>query len=81
MCKSKIVETQKAYGCSAWKDGCTFATWKTFAGKAISPKVAKVLLAKGSAPRMKGFKSKAGKSFEAALKLEDGKVSLDFQNG
>lgn len=81
VCKSKIVETQKAYGCSAWKDGCTFAIWKTIAGKAISPKVAKTLLAKGSVPRMKGFKSKAGKPFEAALKLEDGKVSLDFQNG
>lgn len=81
LCNSNVVESQKAYGCSGWRDGCTFTIWKTIAGKAISAKVAKALLTKGAAPKMKGFKSKAGKAFEAALKLEGGKVTFDFGNG
>ena len=37
-------------------------------------------LRKGRSPLLKGFKSKAGKPFDARLKLEDGAVRFDFES-
>jgi DNA topoisomerase-3 len=82
-CGSPVLETKKAYGCSAWKEkGCKFAIWKTVAGKRISEPQAKELLSKGETKQLKGFKSRAGKPFEAALKFDgEYKVKLDFGDG
>ncbi|MGI8648929.1 MAG: DNA topoisomerase III [Rubrobacter sp.] len=79
-CGSPVFETKKAFGCSAWKEkGCKFAIWKTTAGKRISEPQARQLLAKGRTSELKGFKSKAGRQFSAALVLdEEKKVRLDF---
>jgi DNA topoisomerase III len=77
-CENDVVEGKKAYGCSAWKVGCKFVIWKTIAGKRISASMAKSLLSKGRTSTLKGFKSKAGKPFQAALMLTDGEVKLDF---
>jgi len=52
--------------------------WKTIAGKKIGVRTAKTLLTKGQTSRLKSFKSKAGKFFDARLKLVDGKVQFDF---
>jgi DNA topoisomerase-3 len=79
LCNSDVVDRPKSYGCSGWAAGCQFAIWKTIAGKKITEKMAKALLGKGKSPRIKGFKSKAGKAFEAQLKLEGGQVVFDFQ--
>jgi DNA topoisomerase-3 len=75
-----VVETKKSYGCSAWKDkGCKFAIWKTIAGKRISEAQAKQLLKDGRTAQLKGFKSKAGKPFSAALALDsEHRVRLEF---
>ena len=81
-CGAPVIETKKAYGCSAWKQtGCDFAIWKQVSGKRLSEGQAKQLLAKGRTGPLKGFKSKTGKPYAAALKL-DGvhKVRLDFEN-
>jgi len=82
-CGAPVVETKKAFGCSAWKgSGCDFAVWKTVAGKRVSEAQAKQLLTKGRTGKLKGFKSKAGKPFEAALVLDEArKVRLEFENG
>jgi DNA topoisomerase III len=81
-CGSPVVETKKAYGCSAWKKtGCDFAIWKQISGKRLSEGQAKQLLARGRTGQMKGFKSKAGKPYAAALKLDgEHKVRLEFDN-
>ena len=81
-CGASVVETKKAYGCSAWKKtGCDFAIWKQVSGKRLSAGQAKQLLAKRRTGQMKGFKSKAGKPYAAALKLDgEHKVRLDFEN-
>jgi len=42
--------------------------------------LAKALLTKGETRQLKGFKSKAGKAFEARLRLVDGEVKLDFSS-
>lgn len=78
-CGAPVRETKKAYGCSAWKGGCDFVIWKTVAGKRVSEAQAKQLLSRGETAKLKGFKSRAGKPFAAALALdEDKKVKLDF---
>jgi DNA topoisomerase III len=78
-CGSPVVETKKSYGCSAWKSGCKFAIWKTVSGKRVSEAQAKQLLTKGRTGQLKGFKSKAGKLYAAALVLDkEHKVRLEF---
>ncbi|HZC83802.1 MAG TPA: DNA topoisomerase, partial [Rubrobacter sp.] len=81
-CGAPVVETKKAYSCSAWKQtGCDFAIWKQVSGKRLSEGQAKQLLAKGRTGQMKGFKSRAGKPYAAALKLDgEHKVRLEFDN-
>jgi DNA topoisomerase-3 len=80
LCAAEVREQPKSYSCSGWKQGCKFVIWKKIAGKRISGPMAKTLLAKGQTKQLKGFKSKAGKPFEARLKLVDGKVQLDFSS-
>jgi DNA topoisomerase-3 len=79
-CGSPVMETKKSYGCSAWKSGCKFAIWKTVSGKRISGAQAKQLLTKGRTGQLKGFKSKAGKPYSAALVLdEEHTARLEFR--
>ena len=79
-CGSPVVESKKAYGCSAWKAGCKFAIWKTVSGKRVSVAQARQLLEKGRTGQMKGFKSKAGRPYSAALVLDaEHKVKLEFE--
>ena len=79
-CGSPVVETKKAYSCAAWKtSGCDFAIWKQVSGKRLSESQARQLLTKRRTGQLKGFKSKAGKSYAAALQLDgDHKLRLDF---
>jgi DNA topoisomerase-3 len=81
-CGAPVVESKKAFGCSAWKQtGCDFAIWKQVSGKRLSEGQAKQLLTRGRTGQIKGFKSKAGKPYAAALKLDsEHKVRLDFDS-
>ena len=80
LCGLDVVETPKAYGCSGYKEkGCTFKILKNIAGKDISGKTAETLLATKKSKKLKGFKSKVGKNFEASLYIDDqGNVKLQF---
>ncbi len=80
LCAAEVREQPRSYSCSRWKQGCKVVIWKTIAGKRISGRTVKTLLAKGQTRQLKGFKSKAGKPFEARLKLVDGEVQLDFSS-
>jgi DNA topoisomerase-3 len=80
LCGSDVVEQEKSFGCSGWRQGCRFAIWKTVAGKAIGARTAQSLLRQGRTPLLRGFKSKAGNRFEARLKLDGGEVRFDFDN-
>jgi DNA topoisomerase-3 len=81
LCGKDVIEGKKGYGCAGWKEGCKFIIWKEIAGKKITVSQARELLQKGKTGVIKGFKSKAGKSFDAALILgEDGKVEFEFEN-
>ncbi|MCF3651603.1 type IA DNA topoisomerase [Synoicihabitans lomoniglobus] len=77
-CAGDIVEGKKAYGCSNWKNGCGFVVWKTIAQKEITPDIVKALLANRETELLSGFTSKAGKPFDAKLKIIAGEVKFDF---
>lgn len=78
ICGAPVIESKKAYSCSAWKEGCKFAIWKSIASKNISESAARKILDKGQSDLIKGFKSKKGTSFDAYLVLKDGTVSFRF---
>ncbi|MGB4776480.1 MAG: DNA topoisomerase [Daejeonella sp.] len=70
--KGYIFQQPKFAGCTEFKDSkCDFKIWKTIAGKAISESQVNNLIEKGKTATIKGFMSKAGKTFDAALKLTD----------
>lgn len=79
VCGRPVLEGQRGYGCSGWRDGCQFVIWKRIAGMKISENQAKKLLREGKTAVLKGFKSKAGKVFDTALKIEKGQVVFDFR--
>ncbi|MGG1575278.1 DNA topoisomerase 3 [Fictibacillus sp. NRS-1165] len=66
------------YGCSGYKDGCKFSISGKIARKKLSAAQVKRLLEKGETAKLKGFKSKQGKPFAAALTLnrETGKIEF-----
>ena len=78
-----MVTTPFGYGCSNYKNdksGCNFNIGE-IAGVRLEEEQVKELLSKGHTPTIRGFKSKAGKRFDACLKLkkdETGKTSVDF---
>lgn len=80
-CKQgQIVEGKKAFGCTNYKNGCDFTIWKEVAHKNITAKQVADLINKGKTSLLKGFKSKAGKDFDAYLVLKNCKVDFEFKN-
>jgi DNA topoisomerase-3 len=79
LCQGKIVENTKAFGCANWREKqCTFTIWKSIAGKELDTAAVRALLETGKTEKITGFMSKAGKPFDAALVLKEGKVVFDF---
>lgn len=77
-CGGDVVVGKKAYGCSNWKAGCRFVVWKTMAQKEIAVDVVKQLLTAKETDVITGFMSKAGKPFDAKLKVVGGEVKFVF---
>ncbi|MCQ2140660.1 MAG: DNA topoisomerase 3 [Bacteroidales bacterium] len=58
---------------------CGHSIWRTVAGKELSEATMKKVITTGHTQVLKGFKSKAGKEFDAALMLDsEGKITFDF---
>jgi DNA topoisomerase-3 len=79
-CGRPIIEGQKGYGCSGWRDGCSVTVWKEIAGKKITKSMASKVLTKGRTQVLKGFVGKSGKAFDARLvwREAEGKVGFEF---
>ncbi|EEM07730.1 type IA DNA topoisomerase [Bacillus pseudomycoides] len=74
ICSNAIVEGQKGFGCSDWKNGCKFVIWKNDKFLATMKKkptktMVKKLLKDGEA-LVKGLTSKKGNKFDAILRYE-----------
>lgn len=69
-CSGHIIEGKKGYGCSRFKEGCTFVVWKEYAGKKITSTMLKSLVEKGST-QVLSFKRKDGSTVKARIILKD----------
>ena len=78
LCGKDLVNHSWGVGCSGYKDGCTFSISRTIRDKTLTDKQIAQLVKNGKTELIKGFVSKAGKNFDAYLKLEDGKISFEF---
>ncbi|MCX7884572.1 MAG: DNA topoisomerase 3 [Caloramator sp.] len=78
LCKGEVYKNKLGYGCSNYKNGCKFFIKGEIAGKKISEAQIKKLLVKGKTDLLKEFKSKNGRSFDAYLVLNEGKVEIEF---
>jgi DNA topoisomerase-3 len=80
-CGGDVIEGKKGYGCSNWKQGCSFVVWKTpICGKVLTSNQLRSLLKKGKTPLIKGFKSKNGQSFSAYLVWENAEMGNSNSN-
>lgn len=68
----------KAVSCNGYQHGCSFVIWRSMSGKQLTDSQIMELIEKGRTSVLKGFKSKAGNSFDASLLLADGKVHFVF---
>ncbi len=80
ICGEDIRRGKYSYGCSGYKQGCSFTIWTSICKRAISVSNARMLLESGRSSKIRGFISKKGSSFDAYLKLENGKCVFDFDN-
>jgi DNA topoisomerase-3 len=75
MCGQELATTWRLIACRA----CQFKLYPEISGKTLTFGQIEMLLTKGKTGVLKGFKSKAGKAFEAALKLNhEAKVEFVF---
>jgi DNA topoisomerase-3 len=80
MCGKVVKRGKYGYGCMGYKEGCTFRFSSFICGRSISISNAKLLLETKRTSKIRGFVSKQGKTFDAYLKLEDGKCVFDFND-
>ena len=79
LCGKDVKRNKFGYGCSGYKEGCTFRIGSYICGRVISMSNVRLLLSEGRSSKIKGFVSKKGTSFDAFLKIEaDGKCVFDF---
>ncbi|NLY79560.1 MAG: type IA DNA topoisomerase [Lysinibacillus sp.] len=74
LCGHHVIEGQKGFGCSNWKNGCKFVIWKNDKYlKALKKKPTKTMvknLLKNGKVLVKGLTSKKGSKFDAELTYE-----------
>ncbi|MBQ7780132.1 MAG: topoisomerase C-terminal repeat-containing protein [Clostridia bacterium] len=80
LCGGEVRRTNFGYGCGSYREnGCKFAVSMRICSRVIPLSAVKQLLTNGRTEKLSGFVSKkSGKSFEACLKLEDGRAVFDF---
>jgi DNA topoisomerase III len=72
----KLVTGRRGWGCSRWKEGCSFVVWFETAGKRLTIAAARELAAKGRTRLLSGFRDEAGHTVRGRLVLraEGGKL-------
>ena len=72
VCGNPVVENEKGFGCTNWKNGCNFTIWKNDKfiqsfGKKVTKEMVELLLKNGKVG-FRNLKSKKGTIFSAYLK-------------
>ena len=78
LCGKEVIRNKYGYGCTGYKDGCTFKINGTICKRIISKSNAQLLLKNGKTSKIIGFVSKNGKTFDAYLKLNNDKIEFEF---
>ena len=79
LCGGNVRKVRGFYGCTGYKDGCKFSVNTVICKRVISVSNVKLLLETGRTAVIRGFVSKNGKQFDAALTLDEGgKAVFDF---
>ena len=79
ICQRDMKRMRTFYGCTGYKEGCKFSVNLSICRRVISIPELRTLLENGKTDILDGFVSaRTGKSFSAALKLENGKAVFDF---
>lgn len=79
LCGRDMKRQRNFYGCSGYQDGCKFSVQISICSRVISITALKELTEHGRTPVISGFISpRTGKTFDAALKLENGRAVFDF---
>jgi DNA topoisomerase III len=74
-CGGEIRETYKKFQCG----GCDYSLWKIVAGRQFEPSEIDTLINEGTIGPLTGFRNKMGRTFSAAIKLNDNKEpEFDF---
>ena len=75
----QVYDTGVSYVCENVARGeCRFKVNKTILQREINPEQMRKMLAEGKSDVLKGFMSKKGRPFDAALKLQNGKIGWEF---
>jgi DNA topoisomerase-3 len=78
-CGGTIFMGRKGYGCSHYKEGCTFVIWKESFGKTLTDTMVKSLIEKGKTNKLK-LTDKNGEAKDARIVLVDKKTGgLELQ--
>jgi DNA topoisomerase-3 len=80
LCEKDVVRNRYGYGCSGYREGCKFFVGAYICSIAVSFENMKLLLERGETGVIKGFVSKAGKSFDARLRLDGAKCVFSFED-
>lgn len=80
-CGGNIFMGKKGYGCSHYKQGCSFVIWKNSFGKNLTDRTIKTLIEKGKTGLLK-FTEQDGHAYEARIVLENnetGQLKLELK--
>ncbi len=78
ICGENVLRNRYGYGCSGYRNGCTFRISLNICNRVISKQNAMLLLKSGKTSKIKGFTSKNNKQFDAYLVLKNGKIEFSF---
>ncbi len=79
LCGREMKRFRSFYGCTGYREGCKFSVNTTICRRVIPVVQLKKLITEGKTDLLSGFVSaRTGKTFEAALRLSDGKAVFDF---
>ncbi|XEC92551.1 DNA topoisomerase 3 [Paenibacillus tarimensis] len=79
-CKGQLIEGKRGFGCSHYREGCTFVIWKQQDGKAITVAMAKSLATKGETNKLT-FKQSGGEAKKGKIVLvnrDSGQVAVQI---
>jgi DNA topoisomerase-3 len=68
--QGRLITGRRGWGCSRWREGCTFVLWFELGGKRLTPTQARELAVRGRTRPASGFRDAHGQTFRARLVLE-----------